>query len=93
MLAFSPTFALAHVDVFVYIPPMMTGAEFIRKLRRLGRRNGVEVAFETHKGKGSHGTVHYGNRRTTVKDRKAEIGRGLLRAMCRDLGIDPNDLE
>lgn len=72
---------------------MMTGAEFVRRLRRLGRRTGVEVAFETHKGKGSHATVHYGRRRTTVKDRRAEIGRGLLRAMCRDLGIDPADLE
>lgn len=81
------------MDVFAHNTTMMTGAEFIRKLRRLGRRTGVEVTFETHKGKGSHGTVHYGSRRTTVKDRKAEIGRGLLRAMCRDLGVDPKDLE
>ena len=33
-----------------------------------------------------------GVRLATVKDRKAEIGAGLLRAMCEQLGIDPKDL-
>jgi len=27
-----------------------------------------------------------------VKDLKKEIGRGLLRAMCKDLGLAPTDL-
>ena len=42
-------------------------------------------------GSGSHGTLYAGNRRTTVKDRKKEIGRGLLGKMLADLGIDRDD--
>ena len=32
--------------------------------------------------------VYAGDRRTTVKDRKKEIGKGLLNKMLADLGID-----
>ena len=65
----------------------MTGAEFIRKIRKLGRRNGVEVRFESREGKGSHGRLYYGDRFTTVKDRKKEISKGLLLAMLDQLGL------
>jgi predicted RNA binding protein YcfA (HicA-like mRNA interferase family) len=41
---------------------------------------------------GSHGRLYVGDRFTTIKDRKKEIGPGLLAKMLRDLGIDPNDL-
>ena len=37
-------------------------------------------------GAGSHGTLYAGHRRTTVKDRKKEIGKGLLAKMLADLG-------
>ena len=43
-------------------------------------------------GKGSHGTLHFGPTSTIVKDRKKELGAGLLRAMCKDLGIDPQEI-
>ena len=42
-------------------------------------------------GAGSHGTLYAGERRTTVKDRKKEIGTGLLAKMLTDLGIDKDD--
>jgi mRNA interferase HicA len=71
----------------------MTGAEFIRALRRLGRRSNVEVRFVTRRGKGSHGTLYFGGRKTIVKDRKKELSRGLLADMLRQLGLDPNDLD
>jgi mRNA interferase HicA len=48
--------------------------------------------FDPKHGDGSHGRVTYGHACTTVKDRKKEIGRGLLRAMCKQPGIDPRDL-
>lgn len=35
--------------------------------------------------------VHYGGRFTTLKDRKKEIGPGLLASMLRDLGIRKQD--
>jgi mRNA interferase HicA len=53
----------------------MTGAEFIRAIRKLGRRRGVEVRFVTRRGKGSHGTLYWGDRKTIVKDRKKELSR------------------
>jgi len=36
---------------------------------------------------------HAGSRRTTLKDRRKEIGAGLLRAILRQLGLGPRDLE
>ena len=69
----------------------MNGHEFEKRLRRLGRRNGVPVHYRAH-GKGSHGRLYYGNRFTTLKDRKQAIGKGLLKAMCAQLGVDMDDL-
>jgi predicted RNA binding protein YcfA (HicA-like mRNA interferase family) len=71
----------------------MTGAEFIRALRRLGRRQDVEVRFVTRRGKGSYGTLYFGDRKTIVKDRKKELSRGLVADMLRQLGLDPKDLD
>lgn len=71
----------------------MTGAEFIRAVRQLARRRGVEVRFTTRRGKGSHGTLYFGDRKTIVKDRKKELSRGLLADMLRQLGLDPGDLD
>lgn len=72
---------------------MMRGDELVRRLRRLGRRHGIAVELVEGRGKGSHAKLWYGERATTVKDRRAEIGKGLLLAMCRQLGIRPEDLE
>lgn len=71
----------------------MKGAEFIRRVRRLGKERGVVVLFDKSHGKGSHGRLYYGTRMTTVKDRKKEIGPGLLAAMLVQLGLTKSDLE
>ncbi len=71
----------------------MTGNELIRRLVRLGRERGIEVRLDELKGKGSHAALYYGSQRTTLKDRRKEIGAGLLRAMLRQLGLKPRDLE
>jgi mRNA interferase HicA len=70
----------------------MRGSEFLRKLRALAGRNGVELRFVPAKGKGSHGTVYLGGASTVLKDQKKELGIGLLRAMCKDLGVNSHDL-
>jgi mRNA interferase HicA len=44
-------------------------------------------------GKGSHGRLYYGGRFTTLKDRKKEIGPGLLTAMLDQLGLTKSDLK
>lgn len=71
----------------------MNGAEFIRRIAELGRERGVTVRFEARHGKGSHGRLYYGERFTTVKDRKKEIGKGLWRAMLKQLGLTRHDIE
>ena len=45
------------------------------------------------RGKSSHARVYFGSRFTAIKDRKKELPKSLLRAMCRQLGIDMGDLE
>lgn len=70
----------------------MNGTEFVRKVRKLARIQKLPVDFVASRGKGSHGTLYYGDRLTRVKNRKKEIRIGLLRAMCKQLGIDPEDL-
>lgn len=64
----------------------MTGAEFERRIKRLGRLRGVAVVFDHGHGKGSHGRLYYG-------DRRKEIGPGLLNAMLAQLGLSKRDME
>jgi len=71
----------------------VTGAEFVRRVRKAGRRRGVPVEFVRERGKGSHGTLYFGDRRTTVKHRQAELGAGLLHAMLAQLGLTIEDIE
>ena len=68
------------------------GSEFLRKLRRYGRRQNLAVRFDPALGKGSHGRVWLGEAYTTLKDRKKDLGPGLLKAMCHDLGLEADDL-
>jgi mRNA interferase HicA len=71
----------------------MTGHEFERKIRRLGRLRGVAVSFDRGHGKGSHGRLYYGDRFTTLKDRTKEVGPNLLSVMLHQLGLTRTDLE
>lgn len=70
----------------------MNGNELLAMIKRHAKARGLEVELITRKGKGSHGRLKVGSRFTTMKDRKKEIGKGLLAKMLRDLGIDPDDL-
>jgi mRNA interferase HicA len=71
----------------------MTGHEFERKIRRIARKRGMAISFDAGHGKGSHGRLYYGARFTTLKDRRKEIGPGLLNAMLAQLGLTKADLE
>ena len=66
----------------------MNGRQFIARVRKWARSRNLEVRFTASEGAGFHGTLYAGDRKTTVKDRKKEIGRGLLVKMLADLGID-----
>ena len=71
----------------------MNGNELLKKLKKLGKKSNISVRFETKRGKGSHGTLYYGSRKTILKDRKKEIGPGLLSKMLAELGIERNDMK
>ncbi len=70
----------------------MRGDEFLRKVKRAADRMGLSYEFDQTRGKGSHGTLRLGGRKTIVKDRKKEIGEGLLAAMLKQLGLTKRDL-
>ncbi|MDE0450784.1 MAG: hypothetical protein OXI90_03330 [Gammaproteobacteria bacterium] len=69
----------------------MNGRQFIARVRKWARRRNVAVHFVASEGAGSHGTLYAGGRKTTVKDRKKDIGKGLLNKMLTDLEIDKDD--
>lgn len=70
----------------------MTGADLIRKLRRLAKERCLHFEYESRHGKGSHGQILLGDRLTTIKDPKKEIGPGLLHDMLKQLGLSKEDL-
>jgi len=76
----------------MYETQTVKGEEFVKKVRKTGKSRGISVQFVAHHGKGSHGRLYYGERFTTVKDRKKEIGRSLLQAMLNQLGLALRDI-
>ena len=71
----------------------MNGYEFLKRLRRLGKAEGVKVHYDGKPGKGSHGRVYYGTAFTTIKDLRKEFGSGLLSKMLTDLRLTKDDLK
>jgi mRNA interferase HicA len=71
----------------------VTGAEFIRRVRRLGRKRGVEVRHDARRGKGDHGMPHHGGRRIIVGGLGELPKRTFRAAMPRQLGVTTADFE
>lgn len=70
----------------------MTGNEFIRKVKALGKDRKVTVILNAARGKGSHQTLYYGTAFTIVRNPKDELKTGTFHAMCRQLDLKPSDL-
>ncbi len=70
----------------------MTGNEFVRKVKALGRARNVPVVLNAARGKGSHQTLYFGSAFTIVRNLKDELKSGTLHAMCSQLGIKAKDL-
>ncbi len=64
----------------------MNGNELLKRLRRLARDRNLQLKLVRERGKGSHATLYLGARYTILKDRKKEIGPGLLLKLLHDLG-------
>ncbi len=69
------------------------GAEFVRRIRKLGRQRGIQVEWKAERGKGSHGLLYFGERLTTVRNLKDEVDRGAFHGMLKQLGLEARDLE
>ena len=70
----------------------MTGNEFIRKVRALGKQRGIKVTLDASRGKGSHQTLYFGLAFTVVRNLKDELKTGTLHGMCTQIGIKVLDL-
>jgi len=70
----------------------MTGNDFIRRVRALGRAHGVRVELDAKRGKGSHQSLYFGTAMTVVRNPKDELKKGTLHAMCAQLGLRVTDL-
>ena len=70
----------------------MTGNEFVRKVKALGRDRNIPVVLNAARGKGSYQTLYFGTAFTVVRNLKDELKTGTLHAMCSQLGIKVKDL-
>ena len=67
----------------------MTGKEFRKRAKRYAKARRLAFRYEADRGKGSHGLLHVGDRRTIVSH--GELATGTVRGMLKQLGIDRED--
>ena len=58
---------------------------FLRAVRRYCRKNGLPYDWQPGEGKGSHGTVYVGGRKTTVPDK--DLPRFYIDDLLEQLGL------
>lgn len=71
----------------------MRGNEFIKRVLRYAKKTGQRCDWRADLGKGSHGILILGDRRTVVRNQKDELKTGTYHAMLKQLGITAKDLE
>ena len=62
-------------------------------LEKLGKARGVPVRVDRKRGKGSHRTLYFGDRKTIIRNPKDELKTGTYHAMLKQLGISEGDLK
>ena len=67
------------------------GSEFLRRVKDIADKTGTKLTLEPQRGKGSHSTLYFGEKRTIVCNMKSELKKGTLHAMLKQLGIDPQE--
>jgi len=72
---------------------LMKGSEFVKKLKILAKKQGIDVRIDERRGKGSHSTLFYGEKFTIIRNLKDELKTGTYYAMLKQLGIKENELE
>jgi len=74
---------------FGHFCPLITSLnreQLIRELRKEAKARGLEFRFDKKRGKGSHGTIHFGDRKMTCP--KGELKTGLVKAIKKQLGVE-----
>jgi len=71
----------------------MRGNELIKKVEALGKERGIAVRVDKKRGKGSHQTLYFGERKTIIRDPKDELKTGTYHAVLKQLGISEKDLK
>lgn len=69
------------------------GSDFIRQVRRFAAGRGLPCEWRPDRGKGSHGLLTLGGRRTVVRNPRDELKKGTLHAMLKQLGLTLHDLD
>ncbi len=70
----------------------MRGNEFIRKIQKHAKAKGFAFEWRPDRGKGSHGLLILGERRTVVRNPKDELKTGTYHAMLKQLGLTDKDI-
>lgn len=70
----------------------MKGSELVRKLKKLAKMKGIRFKLVKERGKGSHGTLHWDDKFSTIPNLKDELKSGTLQAILNQLGIKRDDL-
>jgi len=70
----------------------MRGNEFIRKIQKYARTSMLTFEWRADRGKGSHGLLILGDRRTVVRNPRDELKTGTYHAMLKQLGLTERDI-
>ena len=70
----------------------MRGNEFIRRVQKYAKRNGIPFTWRADRGKGSHGLLTLGDLRTVVRNPRDELKTGTYHAMLKQLRLTEHDL-
>jgi mRNA interferase HicA len=71
----------------------LKGFGFVSRVQKLAKEKGIHAEYRAERGKGSHGTLYFGSRRTIVRNLRDELKTGTLHAMLKQLGLKRTDLE
>lgn len=70
----------------------MKGSEFLKRIQKLAKTKALVCTWHPDRGKGSHGVLKLGDRRTTLRNLKDELKTGTYHGMLKQLGLTEKDL-
>ncbi|MCG8376946.1 MAG: hypothetical protein MI702_10735 [Chlorobiales bacterium] len=72
---------------------IVKAGELKNKIQRLAKQRGLFFKYDPKRGKGSHGTIYFGEKRTFIKDLKKECSKGYVSGFLAQLGLNKEDIE